>query len=150
VALKMILSGRHARPTERARFQREAEAVARLQHPNIVQIYEVGEQNGLPYFSLEFVNAGSLAQFLQGNPQPPQLSAQFVLDLARAMHYAHKRGIVHRDLKPANILLQLDESQIFKNGQLADPRRARGPEGEGQPRVDTAVFRDLPSYVPKI
>jgi serine/threonine-protein kinase len=155
VALKMILSGRHARPTERARFQREAEAVARLQHPNIVQIYEVGEQNGLPYFSLEFVNAGSLAQFLQGNQQPSNLSAQFVLDLARAMHYAHKRGIVHRDLKPANILLQLDESQILKNGQMTEPRRPREAERgererEAQPRVDTAIFRDLPSYVPKI
>ena len=134
VALKMILSGRHARPTERARFQREAEAVARLQHSNIVQIYEVGEQNGLPYFSLEFVNAGSLAQFLNNNAQPPRLAARFVQDLALAMHYAHKRGIVHRDLKPANILLHLDESRILKEGNLAD----------------TAVFRNLMSYVPKI
>jgi hypothetical protein len=105
-----------------------------LQHPNIVQIYEVGQQNGLPYFSLEFVNAGSLAQFLDGIPQPPVTTAEFVLLLARAMHYAHKRGIVHRDLKPANILLSLDESQLLKNGQ----------------RPDTAVMRALPSYVPKI
>jgi len=134
VALKMILTGRHARPSERARFQREAEAVARLQHPNIVQIYEVGEQNGLPYCSLEFVNAGSLAQFLGGLPQQPRLSTQLVHDLAHAMHYAHKRGIVHRDLKPANILLQLDESNILKDGQLSD----------------TAMFRNLTSYVPKI
>ncbi len=134
VALKMILSGRHARPSDRARFQREAEAVARLQHPNIVQIHEVGAQNGLPYFSLEFVNAGSLGQFLGGSPQSPRLSAQFVHDLGRAMHYAHKRGIVHRDLKPANILLHLDESRILANGRSAD----------------TAIFRDLTSYVPKI
>src|SRR3984957_8469812 len=134
VALKMILTGRHARPADRTRFQREAEAVARLQHPNIVQIHEVGEQNGLPYFSLEFVNAGSLAQFLGNNPQPPRLSAQFVLDLAQAMHYAHKRGIVHRDLKPANILLHLDESRILKDGQMAD----------------SAVFQNLTAYVPKI
>lgn len=134
VALKMILTGRNARPAERARFQREAEAVARLQHPNIVQIYEVGEQNGLPYFSLEFVNAGSLAQFLGAGPQPARMCARFVQDLALAMHYAHKRGIVHRDLKPANILLYLDESRILKEGSLAD----------------TAVFRNLMSYVPKI
>jgi serine/threonine protein kinase len=134
VALKMILTGRHARPNDRLRFQKEAEAVARLQHPNIVQIYEVGQQNGLPYFSLEFVNAGSLAQFLGGIPQPPHLSAQFVLQLADAMHYAHKRGIVHRDLKPANILLHLDESRISRDGHSAD----------------TAVFRELLSYVPKI
>jgi serine/threonine protein kinase len=134
VALKMILTGRHARPTERARFQREAEAVARLQHPNIVQIYEVGEQNGLPYCALEFVNAGSLAQFLGGKPQRPGTAAEFVEGLAQAIHYAHKRGIVHRDLKPANILLQLDESRILKDGQMAD----------------TAIFGDLTSYVPKI
>jgi serine/threonine-protein kinase len=134
VALKMILTGRHARPSERARFQREAEAVARLQHPNIVQIYEVGEQNGLPYCALEFVNAGSLAQFLQGRPHMPRVSAKFVHDLAQAMHYAHKRGIVHRDLKPANILLHLDESRIVQDGQMAD----------------TALFDNLPSYVPKI
>ena len=134
VALKMILTGRHARPSERARFQREAEAVARLQHPNIVQIYEVGEQNGLPYCALEFVNAGSLAQFLGDNLQAPRVGAEFVFELAQAMHYAHNRGIVHRDLKPANILLQLDESRILKDGQFAD----------------TNVFRDLTSYVPKI
>jgi serine/threonine protein kinase len=134
VALKMILTGRHARPSDRQRFQKEAEAVARLQHPNIVQIYEVGEQNGLPYFSLEFVNAGSLAQFLGGIPQTPQASAHLVLQLAGAMHYAHTRGIVHRDLKPANILLHLDESRILRDGRGAD----------------AAVFRELVSYVPKI
>ena len=92
VALKMILSGRHARSSDRQRFQKEAEAVARLQHPNIVQIYEVGQQNGLPYFSLEFVNAGSLAQFMSGSPQPPQVSAQLVLHLADAMHYCDCTG----------------------------------------------------------
>jgi serine/threonine protein kinase len=134
VALKMILTGRHARPSDRARFQREAEAVARLQHPNIVQIYEVGEQNGLPYFSLEFVNAGSLAQFLGNTPQPPRVSAGLVEELALAIHYAHKRGIVHRDLKPANILLHLDESSIFKDGQL----------------TDSTAFGNLLAYVPKI
>jgi eukaryotic-like serine/threonine-protein kinase len=134
VALKMILTGRHARPEDHARFQREAEAVARLQHPHIVQIYEIGQQSGLPYFSLEFVNAGSLAQFLGGVPQAEVPAAQCLLLLARAIHYAHKRGVVHRDLKPANILLQLDESQLLKNGQ--DP--------------DTTVLRSLPNYVPKI
>jgi hypothetical protein len=134
VALKMILTGRHARPEDRLRFQKEAEAVARLQHPNIVQIYEVGQQNDLPYFSLEFVNAGSLAQFVAGVPQSPEVSAKFVLQLAGAMHYAHKRGIVHRDLKPANILLHLDESRLLRDGQSAD----------------TAVLRELLSFVPKI
>ena len=104
VALKMILAGGHAGPQELVRFQAEAEAVAPLQHPNIVQIYEVGEYEGQPYFSLEFVEGGSLAQQLNGVPVPSALAAQLVETLARAMHVAHQRGIVHRDLKPANIL----------------------------------------------
>src|SRR5205823_2496416 len=106
VALKMILAGSHASADTLARFRTEAEAVARLQHANIVQIYEIGEQHGLPYFSMEYVDGGSLADKLAGTPLPPRAAAQFVETLARAIHYAHQRGIVHRDLKPANILLQ--------------------------------------------
>jgi serine/threonine protein kinase len=106
VALKMILSGQHASPRELARFRTEAEAVARLQHPNIVQIYEVGEQDGRAYFSLEFVDGGSLAEILAGEPLPPMEAAVLVESLARAMDYAHQREIIHRDLKPGNILLQ--------------------------------------------
>jgi WD40 repeat protein/serine/threonine protein kinase len=106
VALKMIRVGVHAGPDERQRFQREAEAVARLQHPHIVQVYEIGEHDGLPFFSLEFVDGGTLQQRLAHTPQPPREAAQLVETLARAVHFAHQRGIVHRDLKPANILLQ--------------------------------------------
>ncbi|MCI0458848.1 MAG: protein kinase, partial [Gemmataceae bacterium] len=105
VALKMIKAGAHAQLEELSRFRTEAEAVARLQHPNIVQIYEVGEQNGLPYFSLEFVDGGSLAQTLNGTPQAPLPTAQRMELLARAIHVAHEQGIIHRDLKPANVLL---------------------------------------------
>jgi serine/threonine-protein kinase len=105
VALKMVLAGAHAGPTELARFQTEAEAVARLQHPNIVQIYEVGEHDGLPFFSLEYVDGGSLQHRMDGTPLPARTAAALVATLARAMDYAHHRGIVHRDLKPANILL---------------------------------------------
>jgi WD40 repeat protein/serine/threonine protein kinase len=105
VALKMVLAGIHAGSEEMDRFRAEAEAVARLQHPNIVQIYEVGEQDGRPYFSLEYVEGGSLAQKLTGTPQPVRASAQLIETLARAIHFAHLRGIVHRDLKPANVLL---------------------------------------------
>jgi WD40 repeat protein len=108
VALKMILSGAHAGPNELARFRIESEAVARLQHPNIVQIHEVGEHDGRPYFSLEYVDGGSLAQKLDGTPLPPRAAAQMVEKLARAIHAAHQRGIVHRDLKPANVLLTSD------------------------------------------
>src|SRR5262249_7877480 len=105
VALKMIRAGAHAGPEDLARFRYEAEAVAGLQHPNIVQVYEVGEQDGLPYFSLEYVDGGSLDKHLGGNPLPPREAAELIETLARAMHVAHQRGIVHRDLKPGNILL---------------------------------------------
>src|SRR5262245_2919003 len=105
VALKMILIGTHARPRDLARFRAEAEVLARLQHQNIVQVYDVGEAAGRPYFALEFVAGGSLAQHLAGKPLPARPAAQLIETLARAAHAAHAHGVVHRDLKPANILL---------------------------------------------
>src|SRR5262249_27476848 len=105
VALKMVLAGANAGAQERQRFRTEAEAVARLHHPNIVQIYEVGEQNGCPYLALELVHGGSLAQQLNGTPLSPRRPAQLLLALARAVQHAHQQGIIHRDLKPANVLL---------------------------------------------
>jgi serine/threonine-protein kinase len=104
-ALKMILAGGHAGIDERRRFLTEAVAVARLHHPNIVQIYEVGEADGQPFFTLEFVPGGSLAARLSGTPLPPKEAAGLVVQLARGVHDAHSKGIVHRDLKPANVLL---------------------------------------------
>jgi eukaryotic-like serine/threonine-protein kinase len=108
VALKMVLAGAHAGQEQLARFYIEAEAVAHLQQANIVQIYEVGEHAGLPYFSLEYVDGGSLSERIGGKPQPVEEAAQQVERLARAMAYAHERGVVHRDLKPANVLLTAD------------------------------------------
>jgi WD40 repeat protein/tetratricopeptide (TPR) repeat protein len=105
VALKMILAGASADPQQLARFRAEAEAVARVQHPCIVQIYEISEHDGCPFFSLEYVDGGTLAEKISAAPQPPRLAAQFVRLLAQAMHSAHLKGIVHRDLKPGNILL---------------------------------------------
>jgi serine/threonine-protein kinase len=110
VALKVILAGGHADDEQLARFRREAEAVARIQHPNIVQIYDVGERDGLPYFAMEYVPGGGLDRKLAGNPQPPREAAALVQTLARAMQAAHDRGVVHRDLKPANVLLGLSDS----------------------------------------
>jgi WD40 repeat protein/tetratricopeptide (TPR) repeat protein len=126
VALKMILAGGHAGPQERARFRAEAEAVACLQHPNIVQIYEVGEHDGLPFFSLEYVDGGSLAQKLASTPQPPRLAASLLETLARAMHYAHQHNIVHRDLKPVNILLATPARGL---AFAPDPARAKAQAG---------------------
>jgi serine/threonine-protein kinase len=109
VALKVILAGGHAGEQHLARFLAEAEAVARFQHPNIVQIHEIGEHEGRPYFSLEFVPGGSLAQRLKGSPLPDEKEAAHLVEvLARAVHHAHEHGIVHRDLKPANVLLMPD------------------------------------------
>ncbi len=104
VALKMLAAG-HPHPAERARFRAEAEAVARLQHPNIVQIHEVGEADGRPFIALEYVAGGSLAERLAGQPLLPRDAARLVAALAEAMHLAHSRNLVHRDLKPANVLL---------------------------------------------
>jgi WD40 repeat protein len=108
VALKMILSGSHADGNDLARFRAEAEAVARLQHPHIVQIHEVGQHEDKPYFSLEFVDGGSLAEKIRGTPQPPRFAAELLEKLSRGMHAAHQKGIIHRDLKPANVLLAAD------------------------------------------
>lgn len=115
VALKMILTGSHAGAERRARLLAEADAIARLQHPNIVQIYEVGQHDGLPFLALEYIAGDSLAHQLGGQPQPPREAAALVETLARAMHYAHERGVVHRDLKPANVLVQKDEGERMKD-----------------------------------
>jgi eukaryotic-like serine/threonine-protein kinase len=116
VALKMVLAGAHAGSVGLARFRAEAEAVAKLPHANIVQIYETGEHEGRPFFSLEFVDGGSLDQRLDSNPVNPRAAAQLMETLARTMDVAHQRGIVHRDLKPANILLAKvgNESSIVR------------------------------------
>jgi serine/threonine-protein kinase len=106
VAVKMVRTT--AGPREIALFQAEAEAVARLKHPNIVQVHEIGERNGRPCLVLELVEGGSLAQKLAGRPQPGRTAAELVQTLARAMHYAHQLGIVHCDLKPSNILVAAD------------------------------------------
>src|SRR6516165_1206864 len=108
VALKMLITGAYAGPNERVRFQREAEAVASLRHANIVQVHDVGDHQGWPYFTMELVEGGSLAQALAGTPQPARQAAALVAALAEAVHAAHQGGIVHRDLKPDNILLTAD------------------------------------------
>jgi serine/threonine-protein kinase len=134
VALKMLAAG-HAHPAERARFRAEAEAVARLQHPNIVQIHEVGEADGQPFFALEYVAGGSLAERLAGRPLPARDAARLVAALADAMHLAHSRNLVHRDLKPANILMQNVECRM---------QNAKDNSAFGIPKVtDFGLVRQL-------
>ena len=104
-ALKMILGGAHAGTQAEARFRAEAEAVARLHHPNIVLIYHVAEHEGRPFLEMEYLEGGSLADRFRGEPMPPQEAATLIVSLSRAVEAAHQAGIIHRDLKPANILL---------------------------------------------
>ncbi len=141
VALKMLLAGAYAAPHERARFQREAEAVAGLRHPNIVQVYDVGDCDGRPYFTMEYVEGGSLAHRLAGAPQPARQAAQLVATLAAAVHAAHARGIVHRDLKPANVLLAEDGTPMVTDFGLA----RRQDDGAGLTHTGEAL--GTPSYM---
>jgi tetratricopeptide (TPR) repeat protein/tRNA A-37 threonylcarbamoyl transferase component Bud32 len=107
-ALKMILAGDHAESEASVRFMAEAEAVARLNHPHIVQLFTCGDHDGRPYIEMECVDGGSLADRLDGTPWPARAAASLIETLARAIYEAHRLGIVHRDLKPANVLLAPD------------------------------------------
>jgi tetratricopeptide (TPR) repeat protein len=108
VALKMLRAGDDADPETLARFRREAEVVARLQHPHVVQIHEVGMHQGRSFCALELIDGGSLDRRWARTPQPAGQTAELIETLARAVHAAHTQGIVHRDLKPANVLVTLD------------------------------------------
>jgi WD40 repeat protein len=104
-AVKMVLAGEFASPAQELRFRLEAELGARVLHPNIVQVYEIGSYEGRPFLALEWVEGGSLANRLDGNPWPPGEAASMIETLARAINLAHDEGVIHRDLKPANIML---------------------------------------------
>src|SRR5262249_22495021 len=116
VALKMILGGGFASADHRARFLVEGEMLARLHHPNIVAVYEVGYHEGNPFLALEYVEGRTLHDRLHQAPLAPRAAAALVEQLARATHHAHLQGVIHRDLKPANVLLQMtnDEGRMTK------------------------------------
>lgn len=136
VALKMILAGGFASETQRQRFRREAELAARVQHPHIVQVYEVGLHDGRPFLAMEWVDGGTLADRL-GDPWPPHAAAGLVESLARAINVAHRKGVIHRDLKPSNILLQTDAGAAADGPlagvipKVADFGLARALDAEG-------------------
>jgi serine/threonine-protein kinase len=147
VALKVFPSGLGAGRERLARFRSETEVAARLQHPNIVPIYEAGEQDGRPFFSMELLEGGSLAQKLAAVPLAPRQAAELVETLARAAEHAHERGIVHRDLKPSNILLTADGVPKIGDYGLAkqlEETREPGPAGY---RTETGAVLGTPNYM---
>jgi serine/threonine-protein kinase len=158
VALKMILSGSHAGADDLTRFQTEAEAIARLRYPNIVQVYEVGEYEGKPFFSLEFCGGGSLEKKLNGTPLPPKDAAALVETLARAMQAAHEQHVIHRDLKPANVLFaedgapkvtdfglakKLDEAGQTQSGAIMGTPSYMAPEQAGGKSAEIGPLADV-------
>jgi tetratricopeptide (TPR) repeat protein/tRNA A-37 threonylcarbamoyl transferase component Bud32 len=141
VALKMVRAEAHADPAQEKRFLKEAEWIARLKHPNIIQIYEFGSHAGIPFFSMEFHEGGSLASQLHGEPQPAAKAAQLTQTLAEAMQAAHTQGIVHRDLKPANVLLTKDGIPRITDFGLA--KQLESSDGPTQ----TGAIMGTPSYM---
>ena len=139
-ALKMVLPGKHPGGEARARFFAEAETIARLRHPNLVQIYSLGDHGGRPYFEMEYLEGGSLSRRLDGTPWSPGPAARMVAVLARAIGDAHRLGIVHRDLKPANVLLTDDETP-----KVVDFGLAKSLEADSN-LTQSGVFVGTPSY----
>jgi mono/diheme cytochrome c family protein len=161
VAIKMLAAER-AGPKQVARFRDEAEAIARLHHPNIVQIFEVGQYRGRPFFSMEFVAGGTLAQHLADRRPDAAEAARLVQTLAAAIHYAHENGVVHRDLKPGNVLLAVSDqlsavSQASVSGLKADRGSLTAPKitdfglakrlDEGSGHTRTGEILGTPHYM---
>ena len=147
VALKLLLSGAHSSIERRARFRAEADAIARLHHPGIVQVYDVGEHDGMPFLVLEFMSGGSLEKKLAGKVLAPRQAAELLETLAWAVDHANSHGIIHRDLKPSNILLQRVERRKEK-GENAEAESVQSGS------VDSAISTDYrlltTDYFPKI
>ena len=144
VAIKMLIAGGYASAQELGRFKREAESVAALCHPNIVQVFDAGECDGHPYFVMEYLDGGTLADQMSGRPRSPRDAAQIVATLARAVHAAHASGIMHRDLKPANILIAVDGTLKIADFGLA--RRSDGKDRDSALTLDGARL-GTPSYM---
>jgi serine/threonine-protein kinase len=147
VALKVVRAGPRADAARLARFRAEAEVAARVRHPNIVPVYEAGEHQGRPYFTMEYVDGGSLAQKLAAAPLAPRAAAELVETLARAMEAAHERGFVHRDLKPANVLLTADGTPKVTDFGLAKQLAIDLDAGPAACETVSGAIIGTPSYM---
>jgi serine/threonine protein kinase len=144
VAIKMLIAGVYASPIELERFKREAESIATLCHPNIVQVFDAGEWDGRPYFVMEFMEGGTLAKELAGTPRAAMAAARDAKTLAGAVQLAHSAGIVHRDLKPANILLSGDGTLKIADFGIA---RRSDATSDGTMLTLTGSRLGTPSYM---
>jgi hypothetical protein len=141
VAIKMLLAGTYASEQELARFLGEAEAIARLEHPGIVQIFHIGRQGELPYFVMEFCEGGSLASRIDKQHLPPRKAAEYVEALAKAVAHAHADNVIHRDLKPENVLFATDGTP-----KVTDFGLAKRLDGAGN-RTQSGAIMGTPSYM---
>jgi serine/threonine protein kinase len=150
VAIKMILAGPHARPEQLARFRTEAEAAAQLRHPNIVPIFEVGEFERQPFFTMEYVEGGNLAQRLAKGLLPAREAASLLKTVAEAVQFAHERDIIHRDLKPGNILLHTEDGALPDSRlpvpKITDFGLAKRLDGNGE-QTQTGAVLGTPCYL---
>ncbi len=142
VALKMILRGEHAAAEDLSRFRGEAQAIARLAHPNIVPVYDVGEHDGQAYFSMKYVEGTTLAELIDRGPLPSRRAATYLLQIALAVHHAHEMGILHRDLKPSNVLIDTTQDQALVTDFGLAKRVADGVSLTG-----TGAIVGTPSYM---
>jgi predicted Ser/Thr protein kinase len=159
VAVKMILQGQLASVADRQRFRAEAEAAARLDHPHIVPVYEVGELNGQPYFSMKYIPGRTLNQLLSAGPLPPREAARILEQVTLAIHFAHEKGVLHRDLKPSNILVDgdgqpyvtdfglakrtADAASVTKSGDMLGTPSYMAPEQAAGMRGDIGAASDV-------
>ena len=141
-AIKMILGGKFSGEEELQRFHIEAAAAAKLDHPGIVPVYEVGEAEGQAYFAMKYIDGGSLAEKMDSLVEQPRVAVKLLAQVARAVYHAHQRGILHRDLKPANVLIDTDQQPL-----LTDLGLAKSSSG-GSDLTHTGAVLGTPSYMP--
>ena len=147
VALKVLRAGPLATDAERQRFRSEAEAAAHLDHPNLVPVYEVGEQDGLPYFAMKLVEGGSLADNLDQFISNQGAIADLIATAAEAVHYAHQRGFLHRDLKPANVLVGPQGEPYVSDFGLAKRFSGANTPSDRGDLTRTGAVVGTPSYM---